>query len=321
MASHVEIPVLDLSLAADPNRIAGLVTELMQALAQHGFVGFRGHSVSDRQRRAARDAVAAFFALPLDEKQALHDPKGGGQRGYTPFGVEKAKDQAVADLKEFWHVGPPPERLSPRHPPNVWPAAPEGFRAALEELYEALWSTGRTALSLIARGLDLEPNWFDDKVSHGETILRPLHYPPLLGSPLETAGAVRSAAHEDINVITLLIGSDEPGLELLRPDGSWLPITTDVDTIVCNVGDMLQRLTNHRLKSTTHRVVNPPPPWSERSRYSIPFFLHFNDDFLIDVLPGCVDAEHPRRDQPITAGDYLRERLIEIGLIVDDRKG
>ena len=200
-------------------------------------------------------------------------------------------------------------------PPNLWPTEVERFREATWALYQALESLGDRVLRAVALGLGLEESYFADKTDHGNSILRPIHYPPLapgLGDP----GSVRSGQHEDINLITLLIGSGEPGLQVLSLKGEWIPVTTIPETIVVNVGDMLQRLTNNVLRSTTHRVVNPPSPFAEVPRYSIPFFLHPNSEFLIKSLPGCVTAENPEHyPEPITANEYLTQRLIEIGLL------
>ncbi|MGB1699760.1 MAG: isopenicillin N synthase family dioxygenase, partial [Nannocystaceae bacterium] len=224
-----------------------------------------------------------------------------------------AKDQDLADLKEFWHVGPEPR---PREDmlPNAWPEEVPEFRAAMLDLYAALRRTGDKVLTLVAMHLGLSPDYFADKVNAADTIMRPLHYPPLSGHE-----GVRAAAHEDINVITLLVGSHEPGLEVQTRNGGWVPVTTLKDTIVCNVGDMLQRLTNMELVSTTHRVVNPPEPWSLRSRFSMPYFLHFNPQFSIETLPSCIDEDRPNQfPVPITSQAYLEERLREIGLLSED---
>lgn len=312
-------PVLDLQSTSDATsarpRITELATLLGAALSEYGFVGIVGHGVSKELRARAYAAASAFFALPEDRKLAYHVPGRGGERGYTPFRVETAKDQTDPDLKEFWHVGrelPPAELARAGLPANLWPAEIADFRDSMLALYAALDELGRALLSLVSVHLGLPPRWFEPAIDHGNSILRPLHYPPL------SAGfrGVRSAPHEDINLITLLIGSGEPGLEILRPDGSWLPIATPHDQIVVNVGDMLQRLTNHALPSTTHRVVNPPAPWSTRSRYSLPFFLHFNPEFEIATLPSCITESRPNRyPQSITADAYLQQRLREIGLL------
>ena len=284
---------------------------------EYGFVGIQGHGIEDALITEAARVVREFFALSEETKRRYLVPGGAGQRGFTPFQIEKAKDQVIPDLKEFWHVGrelPADHALAAAYPPNLWPEEVEGFRSTLVSLYTRLEELGILLLRGVALHLGLSEDWFDDKVDHGNSILRPLHYPPL---PQSVTG-VRAAQHEDINLLTLLVGSQEPGLEILARDGTWIPVTSIEGTIICNVGDMLQRLTNHYFPSTTHRVVNPPSPWCDRSRYSMPFFMHPNSEFLIETLPGCVNADRPDRyPEPITAHDYLHERLRELGLLVD----
>jgi isopenicillin N synthase-like dioxygenase len=306
------IAEIDLARSGDdPDRFAAA---LRDAFETHGFVGVRGHGVPDETIAQALAAARAFFALPDAVKRRYEVAGGAGQRGYTRLGVERAKDQARPDLKEFWHVG---REVARDHPlahallPNLWPEEVAGFQAAALGLFDALERLGARLLAALARSLGLADDWFAAKIGHGNSILRAIHYPPLR----EEVAGVRAAAHEDINLITLLVGSDAPGLEIRARDGRWIAVTTIPGTIVCNVGDMLQRLTNGRLVSTTHRVVNPPPPWDRRSRWSIPFFLHFDPDVVIETLPSCVDAGHPDRfPEPITANDYLQQRLAEIGL-------
>ena len=317
MPNAQSFPVLDLRARADGTLmdLSSHAGAFGDALREYGFVGVGHHGVSRDLRERAYAATRAFFALPEQHKLAYRQPGGGGARGYTPFRVETAKDQSVPDLKEFWHVGRELPATSVHRstlPENVWPREIPDFRESMLELFSALDQLGKHLLSLVALHLGLPERWFEPAIDHGNSILRPLHYPPLA----EHVPGVRSAPHEDINLITLLIGSGEPGLEILRPDGTWLPIATPDDQIVVNVGDMLQRLTNHVLPSTTHRVVNPPPPWNTRSRYSMPFFLHFNPEFEIATLPGCVSEARPDRyPQPITADAYLQQRLREIGLL------
>jgi isopenicillin N synthase-like dioxygenase len=286
------------------------------ALREYGFCTLVGHDIDDRLVAPAYAAVRRFFALPDAVKRRYQLAGRGGARGYTPFRTEKAKDQEQPDLKEFWHVG---RELAPDDPlrehmlPNVWPDEVPELRPTLLALYRALDHLGARVLSALAIELGLPARWFEDKIDHGNSILRPLHYPPL--GPGQTAG-VRSAAHEDINLITLMIVAGEPGLEILRRDGTWLPVEAGPGEVIVNIGDMLQRLTNHVLPSTTHRVVNPDGPWATRSRYSMPFFLHPNPEFSIATLGGCCSDERPNRyPTPITADDYLQQRLREIGLL------
>jgi isopenicillin N synthase-like dioxygenase len=321
------IPEIDLGGAdGAPGTFA---RELRRAFEEVGFVGVRGHGVPDATIRAALATARALFALPDEVKRRYEVAGGAGQRGYTRVGVERAKDRRRPDRKEFWHVG---REVARDHPlaqvllPNPWPEEVAGFREAQLALFAELERLGLRLLAAIARALALPETWFESRVDVGNSILRAIHYPAPDGAvdPPSPKGSTavprdaRAAAHEDINLITLLVGSDEPGLEIRRRDGQWVEVTSIPGTIVCNVGDMLQRLTNARLVSTTHRVVDPPPPWNRRSRHSIPFFLHFNPDASIRTLPTCIDDEHPDLfPTPITANDFLQERLREIGL----RKG
>lgn len=308
-----EIPVLSLQeQAGDPE---GFAQAFGQSFQRFGFAVVRDHGVPQELIERAWTLTKAFFDLPEDEKRAHFIPGGGGARGYTPFKTEIAKGATHVDLKEFWHIG---RELAAGHrfadvmAPNVWPAAPEGFRETFLELFAAFDTAGDKLLSAVARYLGLAPDWFDGAVKDGNSVLRLLHYPPVAADAPE----VRAGAHEDINLITLLLGAEEAGLELLDRDGKWLAVKPPEGAMVINVGDMLQRLTNHVLPSTTHRVVNPPADRRGHSRYSMPFFLHPAPDFLIKTLPGCVSAENPNRyPEPITAHDYLHERLVEIGLI------
>jgi len=308
------IPTLDIR-RYDGDRDA-FVAELGAAYREWGFAGIRGHGIAQSLVDGAYDAFRAFFALPADVKMRYHVKGGGGARGYTPFGIETAKDSRYPDLKEFWHIGreiPRDSRYAGVMAPNLWPAEVEGFREFGYGLYEALDALGSRVLAALALHIDLPEAWFADKTNFGNSILRPIHYPPITASDIPN---VRAGAHEDINLITLLVGASAQGLEVKSRKGEWVPFTADADTIVVNIGDMLQRLTNHVYPSTTHRVVNPPGEHARQPRYSVPFFLHPNPDFLIDVLPSCVDAGNPNRyPQPITAHDYLLERLREIKLV------
>ena len=308
-----QVPTL--SLADGERDPAGFAAALGGSFERFGFAIVADHGIPADLIDRAWAETAALFALPDAEKRRYHQPGGGGARGYTPFKTEIAKDAHHVDLKEFWHVGrelPAGHRHADEMAPNVWPDRPEGFRDTFVALFAAFDRAGDRLLSAIARHLGLAPDWFDPAVRDGNSVLRLLHYPPI---PAEAEG-VRAGAHEDINLITLLLGAEEAGLELLDRDGRWLAVKPPEGAMVVNVGDMLQRLTNHVLPSTTHRVVNPPPERRGHSRYSMPFFLHPAPDFLIRTLPGCVSAENPDRyPEPITANGYLRERLIEIGLI------
>lgn len=292
----------------------GFAADLGAAFERYGFAVIADHGLPAPLLDAALADARAFFALPEVVKRRYLIPGGAGQRGYTPFRVETAKDAAYPDLKEFWHVGRDLPEDHPYRgvvPPNVWPAEVAGFQASIGGLYAAMDRLGLTLLRGVARHLGLEPDALAPAVRDGDSVLRLLHYPPVEGP----TPAVRAAAHEDINAITLLLGAEEAGLELLDRDGRWLPINPPPGSLVVNIGDMLQRLTNHVLPSTTHRVVNPSPERRGAARYSMPFFLHFAPDYRIETLPGCVSAARPNLyPEPITARAYLAQRLREIGL-------
>ncbi len=292
----------------------GFARDFGGSFERFGFAMISDHGIDPALIERAWDATKAFFALPEEAKRAYLIPGQGGARGYTAFGTEIAKGARHVDLKEFWHVGrdlPAGHPLSEQQPNNVWPAEVPEFRAVFDEMFAEFDRVGALLLSAIARYLGLADDWFDDSIRDGNSVLRLLHYPPITGD----APGIRAEAHEDINTITLLLGAEEAGLEILDRDGSWLPVSPPPGALAVNVGDMLQRLTNHRLPSTTHRVRNPDAGRASHARYSMPFFLHFRSDFLIETLPGCVDAAHPDRyPTPILADDYLQERLREIGL-------
>jgi len=298
--------------ASDPE---GFAKAFGDSFRRFGFAMVSDHGIDAALIERAWAQTRALFALPEEEKRRSYVEGGGGARGYTPFKTEIAKGAQYVDLKEFWHIGrelPAGHRYSDVMSPNVWPSKPEGFRETFVELFAAFDTAGDKLLSALARYLKLAPDWFDPAVKDGNSVLRLLHYPPVSADAPE----VRAGAHEDINLITLLLGAEEAGLELLDKDGRWLPVKPPEGAMVVNVGDMLQRLTNHYLPSTTHRVVNPPAERRGNSRYSMPFFLHPAPDFLIETLPFTIsDAAPNRYPTPITAHDYLHERLVEIGLI------
>lgn len=290
--------------------------KLGASFKRYGFAVIADHGLDEAVINAAVADTKTFFALPEETKRQYHQPGTGGARGLTPFGVEAAKGAATVDLKEFWHVG---RELPEGHPyrkymrDNVWPAEVEGFRGHVYGMFEAMDVLGAKILRAIARYLELGDGFFEDKVEMGNSILRMLHYPPVPAG----ASGVRAGAHEDINVITLLLGAEEAGLQLKDADGEWLDIAPPPGALVVNIGDMLQRLTNHVLPSTSHRVINPTPERASFARYSTPFFLHFNPDFVIETLPGMVSGENPDRyvGKAIMAEDFLTERLREIRLI------
>ncbi len=306
--------VRPVSLAQARTDAPGFAAALGGSFEAFGFAIVTDHGIDPALIDDAWALTRAFFALPTEIKARYLLPGQAGQRGYTAFGVEIAKDAAAHDLKEFWHVGrdlPPGHAFRDHMADNVWPAEIPGFRETFQALYGSFDTAGDALLSAIARHLGLAPDWFEAPVRNGNSVLRLLHYPPVDAA----ADGIRAGAHEDINLITLLLGAEEAGLQLLGKDGKWLPVDPPEGALVVNVGDMLQRLTNHRLPSTTHRVINPPPERRQVPRYSMPFFLHLASDWLIETLPGCIDASHPDRyPLPITADAYLQQRLVEIGL-------
>ena len=293
-----------------------MVTAALGAsLRRFGFAMVCDHGIDPALIARGWELTGTFFALPVAEKQSYFLPGQGGARGYTPFGTEIAKGAERHDLKEFWHVGrdlPPGHRLEASMPPNVWPEHIAGFRETFTRLYAAFDRAGAAILSCIARDLGLDPHWFNSVIADGNSVLRLLHYPPIADAP---PGAIRAGAHGDINLITLLLGAEEAGLELLDRDGQWLTIDPPKGALVVNIGDMLERLTNRVMPSTIHRVRNPDPARAAFSRYSMPYFLHPRSDFSIATLPGCITPENPDRyPEAITADAFLEERLREIGL-------
>ena len=290
--------------------------EIGRSFEEYGFAVIRDHGIPQDLIDRAEAMSKEFFALPEEVKNAYHIPGGGGARGYTPFGTEKAKDANVHDLKEFWHVG---RELPEGHPlaeymaDNLWPDEVDGFRDTFTRLYAAFEEAGARVLEAIAIHLGLPREFFTPTVEDGNSVMRLLRYPPLEGK--EAEGAIRAAAHGDINTITLLLGAEEAGLELLTAEGEWLAIDPPAGALVVNIGDMLDRLTNGKLRSTTHRVVNPHGEAAYRARYSMPFFLHFRPDYVIETLPSCIDPDKPSdHPAPISSHDYLMQRLREINL-------
>lgn len=294
-----------------------IADELGHSFAEYGFAVVRDHGIDPALIAKAEETSRAFFAQPEAFKRQYAIEGGGGARGYTPFGTEKAKDASVFDLKEFWHIGrelPEGHALSQFMAPNVWPEGVDGFRDTFEALFAAFDKAGLRVLEAIALHLGLERDFFDATVEDGNSVMRLLHYPPL--GPDAPEGAIRAAAHGDINTITLLLGAEEAGLELLTQSGEWHAVDVPEGALVINVGDMLERLTYGRLRSTTHRVVNPRGPAAKRARYSMPFFLHFRPDYLIEPLESCRGEKSDSLPamEPITAHDFLLQRLREINL-------
>ncbi|KWV91131.1 isopenicillin N synthase family oxygenase [Erythrobacter sp. YT30] len=313
MTQTADINIASVSLAQPLEEIAD---ELGRSFAEFGFAVVRDHGISQELIDRAEANSKKFFALPPEVKQSYKLDGGGGARGYTPFGTEKAKDASVFDLKEFWHVGrdlPKGHALSEFMAPNVWPDEIDTFEPVFRELYAAFENAGLRVLEAIALHLDLPRDFFAATVEDGNSVMRLLHYPPL--GPDAPEGAIRAAAHGDINTITLLLGAEEAGLELLTKAGEWHAVDVPEGALVINVGDMLERLTNGRLVSTTHRVVNPKGPAAQRSRYSMPFFLHFRPDYVIEPLANCTGGDcWETPPEAISSHDFLMQRLREINL-------
>ena len=310
------IPSVDLADFTEGNKEtkAAFVKELGKAYEEIGFVAVKNHGLSDALCAELYAQVKGFFTLSKEEKKAYEIEGLAGQRGYVSFGKEHAKNKNEGDLKEFWHFGQTVEDNDPikeEYPDNVQVNELPKFNAVGREVYQKLEATGREMLRAIALHLNLDENYFDAKIHNGNSILRPIHYPPITHEPKD---AVRAAEHEDINLITLLMGASADGLQVLNKSGEWISVTALPDQIVVNVGDMLQRLTNNKLKSTTHRVVNPPREKWGTSRYSIPFFLHPRSEVSLNCLPSCISESNPKNFSDITAGEYLEQRIIELGL-------
>jgi isopenicillin N synthase-like dioxygenase len=314
-----EIPSLDLAdfYGGDEAKKKKFVADLGAAYNNIGFVAIKNHYLTDELSAKLYTVIKSFFALPDEVKQKYEIPGLAGQRGYIGKGKEHAKGRNTGDLKEFYHVGQEVEDDDPiksEYPENVWPDELQEFKEVALDVYRRLEQTGVHMLRAIALYLGLPESYFDAKVKHGNSILRPIHYFPIENPDAVPADAVRAAEHGDINLITLLMGASADGLQVLRRDGKWIPITALPEQLVVNVGDMLERLTNKKLKSTIHRVVNPPRELMNTPRYSIPFFMHPRSEMDLTCLESCIDAEHPKLFEDITAGAFLDQRLAEIGL-------
>jgi len=309
------IPTVDLAqFSGTPQQKAAFVDALGSAYEDVGFVAVKNHGIPDSTIEALYTNTKDFFALPQETKRKYEIPGLAGQRGYTSFGKEHAKGSTAPDLKEFFQFGQTVEDNDPikaEYPDNVVVSEIKPFSPTFANAYRSFENSGSALLRAIAIYLGLEETYFDQYVHNGNSILRAIHYPPIKEEP---KSAIRAEQHEDINLITLLIGASADGLEILSKQGSWVPVTSLPEQIVVNVGDMLQRLTNNRLRSTTHRVVNPPREKWGTSRFSIPFFLHPKSSMSLACLPSCIDATHPKAYPDATAGEYLDERLREIGL-------
>lgn len=311
------IPSVDLAdfLSEDPQRKQKFVNEIGKAYEEIGFVALKNHFLSDDLVENLYSEVKSFFALPDDTKRKYEIEGLGGQRGYTSFGKEHAKGKKEGDLKEFWHFGQEPAadaNLAEEYPANVQVEELEDFNAVGMQAYRMLEKTGIYVLRALALYIGIDEHYFDHWASNGNSILRPIHYPPITEEP---KGAVRAGAHGDINLITLLMGASTGGLQVQRKDGEWIDAIPEEDELVINVGDMLERHTNNKLRSTIHQVINPPKEQWGKPRYSIPFFMHPRSDMKLNCLPECITKNNPKQYDDITAGAFLHQRLVEIGLI------
>ena len=312
-----KIPSVNLSdfLSDDPVRKQKFVNEIGSAYENIGFVALSGHFLDDTLVDNLYSEVKNFFNLPLEVKQKYEIPGIGGQRGYVSFGKESAKGKKEGDLKEFWHFGQYVENnpdLEKEYPANVEVTELPEFNKIGKQTYRMLEKTAKYVLRALALHLSLPETYFDEYIFNGNSILRPIHYPPITEEPKD---AVRAAAHGDINLITLLMGAQGRGLQVQNHEGEWLDAIAQPNELMINVGDMLSRHSNNKLKSTIHRVVNPPKELWGTSRYSIPFFMHPISDMKLNVLESCVDSDNPKQFDDITAGEFLNERLVELGLI------
>lgn len=302
-------------ISGDPKRKEKFIKEIGDAFEDIGFVALSGHFLSEKLVADLYEEIKQFFKLPQAAKDSYEIPGIGGQRGYTSFGKEHAKGKKEGDLKEFWHFGQYVEgdsHLEDEYPDNVQVKELPNFNKVGKETYKMLEKTAKYVLRALALHLNLEETFFDDYIKNGNSILRPIHYPPITSEP---KNAVRAAAHGDINLITLLMGAHGKGLQVKNHNDEWVDAIARPDELMINVGDMLSRLTNNKLKSTIHQVVNPPRELWGTSRYSVPFFMHPISEMPLNSLENCVDEENPKHFEDITAGEFLQERLIELGLI------
>lgn len=311
------VPSVDLEdfLSDNPERKEKFIKEIGKAFEEIGFVALSGHFLSEQLVNDLYSEIKQFFNLPQEIKDGYEIEGIGGQRGYTSFGKEHAKGRKEGDLKEFWHFGQYVEdnsKLKDEYPDNVLVNELPTFNGTGKETYRMLEKTAKYVLRALALHLELDETYFDDYIKNGNSILRPIHYPPITTEP---KNAVRAAAHGDINLITLLMGAHGRGLQVMNHKEEWVDAIAQPDQLMINVGDMLSRLTNNKLKSTIHQVINPPKELWGTSRYSIPFFMHPISEMSLNCLEDCVDADNPKKFENITAGEFLQERLIELGLI------
>ena len=312
-----KIPSVDLKdfLSGDSKRKSLFVKSIGSAFQEIGFCAVRGHFLDDDLIKRLYNQIKLFFDLPDNIKRKYEHPEFSGQRGYVSFGKESAKGSKHGDLKEYWHFGQYIEEKDKdkyNYFPNIYVDELPEFNKVGKELYSTLEKTAKYILRALALYLNIEENYFDNYIKNGNSILRPIHYPPILDDPKE---AVRAAAHGDINLITLLMGAHGKGLQVQHSNGEWIDAMAGKDELMINIGDMLSRHTNNVLKSTVHRVVNPNKELLKKSRYSIPFFMHPVSEMRLDVLESCICDDHPKAFEDITAGEFLNERLVELGLL------
>ena len=314
-----KLPQVNLNdyLTGDPDSKKKFINDLGKGFSEIGFIALKGHLLNDTVKESLYGEVKNFFNLSNEIKSKYIISGLASQRGFTPFGKEHAKGRNVGDLKEFWHFGQyvknEPE-LENKYPKNVMVDELEGFNSVGQKTYELLEETGRHVLGAIACYLNLDETYFDKHIFNGNSILRAIHYPPITQEPKK---AERAAAHGDINLITLLMGAQGKGLQVLSNNGEWVDAIAEDDEIIVNIGDMLSRHTNNKLKSTIHRVINPPKDLWNSSRYSIPFFLHPRLEMPLNCLESCIDSDSPKKFDDITAGDFLYQRLVDLGLVKD----
>ena len=314
-----KIPQVNLNdyLTGGPKSKKKFINDLGKGFSEIGFIALKGHLLNDTVKESLYSEVKNFFNLSNDIKSKYIISGLASQRGFTPFGKEHAKGRNIGDLKEFWHFGQyvknEPE-LENKYPKNVMVDELEEFNLVGQKTYELLEETGRHVLGAIACYLELNETYFDKHIFNGNSILRAIHYPPITQEPKK---AERAAAHGDINLITLLMGAQGKGLQVLSNNGKWVDAIAEDDEIIVNIGDMLSRHTNNKLKSTIHRVVNPPKDLWGSSRYSIPFFLHPRLEMPLNCIDSCVDEQNPKGFKDITAGDFLYQRLVDLGLVKD----
>ena len=312
-----KIPSVNLAdfLSSDINKKNNFVESIGKAFEEIGFVALDGHFLDSNFSENLYKEIRSFFDLPQEIKNKYEIPGISGQRGYVSFGKESAKGSKHGDLKEFWHFGQYVEnddKLLKEYPSNVEVTENEQFNIVGKQTYRLLEKTSKYVLRALALYLKLDEFYFDKYIVNGNSILRPIHYPPILEKPKD---AVRAAAHGDINLITLLMGAQGKGLQVKNNDGEWIDAIASKDQLMINVGDMLSRHTNNKLKSTVHRVINPSKELMKKSRYSIPFFMHPISDMKLDVLESCIDENNPKSFNDITAGEFLNQRLVELGLL------